>query len=236
MKLRNDFSISASPNTVSVTAGDEGTSTIGTAVTSGSAETVALAVSGLPSGATANLNPSQITAGQSSTLTINTGTAAAGTYTLTVTGTAASSTHSTTIALTVTPAEGCTGTAGSQLLGNPGFESGNVVWSATPAVIDGTNNGSAPHSGTFKAWLDGYGTTHTDTLSQTVTIPAGVQARRLTFYLHIDTAETTTTTAYDKLTVKAGTTTLATYSNLNKATGYSQKSFNLPAFTGQTVR
>jgi len=46
---------------------------------------------------------------------------------------------------------------------------------------------------------------------------------------------TTTTTAFDKLTVKAGTTTLATYSNLNKAAGYSQKSFNLSSFAGQNV-
>jgi len=43
----------------------------------------------------------------------------------------------------------------------------------------------------------------------------------VSFYLHIDSAETTTTVQYDKLTVKAGSTTLATYSNLNKATGYS---------------
>ena len=35
--------------------------------------------------------------------------------------------------------------------------------------------------------------------------------------------------------MKAGTTTLATYSNLNKATGYTQKSFNLSSFAGQTV-
>ena len=35
--------------------------------------------------------------------------------------------------------------------------------------------------------------------------------------------------------MKAGSTTLATYSNLNKASGYSQKSFNLSAFAGQTV-
>ena len=67
-----------------------------------------------------------------------------------------------------------------------------------------------------------------------MTIPAGCAAT-LTFYLHIDTAETTTTTAYDKLTVKAGSTTLATYSNLNKNTGYAQKSFNLSSFAGQTV-
>ncbi|MFB7509708.1 hypothetical protein ACFC0P_41035, partial [Streptomyces broussonetiae] len=75
---------------------------------------------------------------------------------------------------------------------------------------------------------------HTDTLSQSVTIPAGCKAT-LTFYLHIDSAETTTGTQYDKLTVTAGSQTLATYSNLNKATGYSQKTFDLSSLAGQTV-
>lgn len=85
-----------------------------------------------------------------------------------------------------------------------------------------------------KAWLDGYGSTHTDTLTQSVTVPSGCRAT-LTFWLHIDTAETTTASAYDKLTVTAGSTTLATYSNLNKATGYAQKSFDLSSFAGSTV-
>ena len=35
--------------------------------------------------------------------------------------------------------------------------------------------------------------------------------------------------------MKAGSTTLATYSNLNKASGYSLKSFNVSSFAGQTV-
>ena len=78
------------------------------------------------------------------------------------------------------------------------------------------STGEAAHAGSWKAWMDGYGTTHTDTLSQSVTIPAGCHAT-LTFYLHIDTAETDHHHAYDKLTVKAGSTTLATYSNLNTA-------------------
>ncbi|MDQ1742346.1 MAG: zinc metalloprotease ZmpA, partial [Pseudonocardiales bacterium] len=69
-----------------------------------------------------------------------------------------------------------------------------------------------------------------DTLSQSVSIPSGCVAT-FSFWLHIDTAETTTTTAYDTLTVKAGSTTLATYSNLNKNTGYVQKSFTVPAGT-----
>jgi len=58
----------------------------------------------------------------------------------------------------------------------------------------------------------------------------------LTFYLHIDTSETTTTTQFDKLTVAkvVGTTstTLATYSNLNHNTGYTQFSIPLTGVTG----
>ena len=64
--------------------------------------------------------------------------------------------------------------------------------------------------------------------------PAGCGAT-LSFYLHIDSAETTTSIAYDKLTVRIGSTTLATYSNLNKASGYTLRSFNVSAFAGQTV-
>jgi hypothetical protein len=71
-------------------------------------------------------------------------------------------------------------------------------------------------------------------VSQSVTIPAGCRAT-LTFYLHIDTSETTTSTAYDKLTVTAGSTTLATYSNLNANSGYAQKTFDLSSLAGQTV-
>jgi hypothetical protein len=80
--------------------------------------------------------------------------------------------------------------------------------------------------------LDGYGVTTTDTLSQSVKIPSGCHAS-LTFYLHINTAETTTSIAYDKLTVKAGSTTLVTCSNLN--TSYSQKTFSLSGYAGTTV-
>ena len=106
---------------------------------------------------------------------------------------------------------------------------------APPASIgDWSSYGQPAHAGTRKAWLDGYGTTHTDTLNQSVTIPAGCAAT-LTFWVHVDSAETTTSVQYDKLTVKAGSTTLATYSNLNKAAGYSQKSFNVSSFAGQTV-
>jgi hypothetical protein len=129
----------------------------------------------------------------------------------------------------------------SQLLLNPGFESGNVNWVATTGVI--TNSTSrTPRTGSWYAWLDGYGTTHTDSLYQQVTIPANATLATLNFYLKIDTAETTTTTAFDKLQVQIRNssntvlTTLATYSNLNKGTVYVLKSFNVTAFKGQTIR
>ena len=100
--ITNDFSISANPTSLSLAQSTRGTSTIGTAATSGVAQTVALSVSGVPSGATASLSPSSVTAGGSSTLTVDAGTAAPGPYTLTVTGTEGSAIHSTTISVTVT--------------------------------------------------------------------------------------------------------------------------------------
>jgi subtilisin family serine protease len=128
---------------------------------------------------------------------------------------------------------GCT--APGQKLGNPGFESSTAApWTATAGVID-SSSGQPARSGLKKAWLNGYGTTHTDTLSQTVTIPAGCSTATFSFWLRITTAETTSTIAYDRLTVAAGSTTLATYSNLNKNSTYTQKSFNLAGFAGQTV-
>ncbi|MGN5382055.1 hypothetical protein ACQ4WX_47940 [Streptomyces lasalocidi] len=142
---------------------------------------------------------------------------------------------STTFTWTVNPAGGGTCTGTGQKFGNPGFESGNTTWSASSGVIGQYGSqGEPPHSGTWDAWLDGYGSSHTDTLSQPVTIPTGCRAT-LSFYLHIDTAETTTSTAYDTLTVKAGTTTLATYSNLNATTGYTQKTLDVSSLAGQNV-
>jgi hypothetical protein len=128
----------------------------------------------------------------------------------------------------------------SQLLGNGGFESGTAApWTASASVVySGTQEPA--HAGSWDAWLDGYGTSHTDTLSQPVSLPSGCSAS-LSFWLHIDTAETSTSTAYDTLKValvnSSGTvlTTLATYSNLNAASGYSQRSFNLSGYAGQAV-
>jgi len=174
--------------------------------------------------------PGGITIG-SSTGTISGTPTAAGTFNVTATATAsAGGSGSTSFTFTITGGGGgCTG----QLLGNPGFEAATAApWTASAGVIDSSSSQPA-HGGAKKAWLDGYGTTHTDTLSQSVTIPAGCHGT-LSFYLHIDTAETTTTVQYDKLTVKAGSTTLATYSNLNKAAGYTLRSLDVSSLAGTT--
>jgi Subtilase family/Viral BACON domain len=186
-----------------------------------------------------SVSPASGTAPSTTTVSVNTSGLAAGTYNGAITITAAGATNSPlSVPVTLTVTSG----GAQQLLGNPGFESGNTIWVATAGVI--TNSASqAAHGGTWKAWLDGYGTTHTDTLRQTVTIPSTATTATLTFWLHIDSAETTTTTQFDRLQVQirnsSGATilsTLATYSNLNKAAGYSQKSFNLIAFAGQTIQ
>ncbi|MBC7276901.1 S8 family peptidase [Nocardioides sp.] len=122
--------------------------------------------------------------------------------------------------------------ATDNLLLNPGFESGATGWSASTGVIDSSSSTPA-RTGSYKAWLNGYGSTHTDTLSQSVTLPT--TGKTLSFYLRVITNETTTSRAYDKLTVKVGSTTLATYSNLNASSSYSLKSFSLGSFAGSTV-
>jgi hypothetical protein len=121
----------------------------------------------------------------------------------------------------------------AQLLGNGGLESGTAPWSATAGVVSSTANGESPRSGTRYAWLVGYGTTHTDILTQAVTIPANCSTARLTFWIKIGSADTGTV-IHDTLAVKNGPAVLATYSNLNR-TGYVQKSLNLSVYPGQKV-
>jgi parallel beta-helix repeat protein len=129
----------------------------------------------------------------------------------------------------------------ANILLNPGFESGNVNWSASPNVV--ITGGTQPaHTGTWKGFLGGNGVVSTDTLYQTVTIPADAKSASLSFWGHIETLETTTTVKYDTLTIQVQDAsgkvlnTLATYSNLDKNTGYVQKTFDLSAYKGQTIK
>jgi len=133
---------------------------------------------------------------------------------------------------------GGTGCTAAQLITNPGFETGSTSgWTETNSNGTSTVNSSSSepaHSGSYDAWLDGYGTTTTDTLAQTVTLPSGCAAYTLSFWLHIDSAASTTS-AFDTLTVTANGTTLATYSNTDAAAGYQQRTFSLAGYAGQSV-
>lgn len=231
-----DFSLSASPASLTVKQGTSGSSTITVTDTGGFTGSVTLSNSALPSGVTASFGTNPTTSTSVLTFTASS-SATTGTSTITITGTSGSLTHTTTVSLTISSA------SAQQLIGNPGFENGTntAPWTLTAGVI---NNSSAepPHSGSWDAWLDGYGTTHTDTATQTVTIPSTVTTATLSFWLHIDTAETTTTTAFDKLSIQVLNSsntvlaTLGTFSNLNHATGYQQHSFSMNSFIGQTVK
>jgi aminopeptidase S len=127
---------------------------------------------------------------------------------------------------------------GGNLLQNPGFESGAVNWTGTTGVI--TNSSSRPaHTGSYKAWLQGNGRSSTENLGQSVAIPATATAASLSLWIRIDTAETTSSTVYDTVKVQivdgSTTTTLATYSNLNKSSSYVQKTLDVTQYKGRTV-
>jgi PKD repeat protein len=175
----------------------------------------------------------------------NVGAYAGQAVTLKLTGVQANSVQTSFVtddyALNTSGSGGIGGCASEQLLGNPGFETGTAApWSASSGIINNSSS-EPPHSGSWDAWLDGYGTTHTDTLSQPISIPLSCMTATLSFWLHIDTAETSTTTAYDTLKVQvlnsSGTvlSTLHTYSNLDHVTGYLQHSFDLTPYIGQAI-
>jgi subtilase family serine protease len=212
-------------NTVTVTNPGSRTGTVGTATSLQiqASDSAGLALtytaSGLPTGLSINSSSGLISGTPS----------AAGTFNVTVT--AKDSTGASGSASFTWTISGTGGSCSGQKLTNPGFESGSTGWTASSGVIN--TDGAHSRTGSGYAWLDGYGTTHTDTLSQSVTLPAGCSAT-LSYYLSVSTSETTTTTAYDKLTVSVNGTAVQSFSNLNNG-GYAQRTVNLSGYAGQTV-
>ncbi|MCX4745232.1 putative Ig domain-containing protein [Kitasatospora sp. NBC_01287] len=228
----------AGGNTVTVTNPGSQSGTVGTAASlqvsasdSASGQTLSYSATGLPAGLSIN-SATGLVSGTPTT---------AGTASVTVT--AKDSTNaggSATFSWTVNPASGG-GCTSAQLLGNPGFETGTASpWTASTGVVADSSTEPA-HTGSYDAWLDGYGKATTDTLAQSVTLPTGCANYQLSYWLHVDTAETSKTTAYDTLKVQvlnsSGTVlgTVGSFSNLNHNTGYAQQTANLSAYAGQTV-
>jgi len=139
------FTIAASPNSVSVAQGNNGSSTITTSVYGGLSSAINLSATGQPSGVTVSFSPNPIAApgSGSSTMSITVGsTTATGTYPITVTGSATGSiTQTATVSLTVTAAGG----------------SGNFSLSASPTSVSvawgssGTSTITATPTGGFNS-------------------------------------------------------------------------------------
>jgi hypothetical protein len=100
-----DYSISVSPNSLTIQQGGSASLTITVTSFNGFNSVVNLVVSGCPTGATCTLSPTSVTppsgSSATSTLSINAGSAAVNTYALTVTGTSGSLTHSATVSLAI---------------------------------------------------------------------------------------------------------------------------------------
>jgi hypothetical protein len=163
-------------------------------------------------------------------------------YSVTVTATDTTGAHgSATFSWNISSSGGsCTS---QQLISNGGFSNGSLTpWTATSGVLASTSEGapSYPTSDKYLAWLDGYGGAHTDTLQQTVTVPASCTAGTLTFWLYIN-SDDPTGKAYDTFTTQvvnsSGTVlaTLGTLSNQNEGSGYVEHSYSLGNYAGQTI-
>jgi subtilase family serine protease len=106
-----NFSVSASPTSVTVTQGSSGTSAITVTSSGGFNSATTLSASGLPSGVTATFSTNPVTppanGSATSTLTLTASSSATvGTATVTITGTSGSTSHSATITLTVNASSG----------------------------------------------------------------------------------------------------------------------------------
>jgi Zn-dependent metalloprotease len=129
---------------------------------------------------------------------------------------------------------------GTNLILNPGFESGTTPWVVSGQVTRST--GAFPHSGVAYMIINGVNST-SGTLYQTVTIPSG--GGNLSFWLNITTSEAAGASVFDRLFIEIRSTggtllaTLTTFSNQNSGTAGAyvlRGPYNLSSFAGQTVR
>ena len=160
-----DFTISASPASQSVDAGNSTTYTATLSALNGFSGTVNLTAGGLPSGTTASFSPSWISGSGDSILTVSTaaGSAASSSSTLSITGTSGTLMHSATVTLNVTTAGSSTNVISIDFVGL-----GTAMGSAEQAgVLPKTNwnNATGAVSSAPLALVDETGTSTNVTVS-----------------------------------------------------------------------
>ncbi|MGW9436978.1 M4 family metallopeptidase [Streptomyces sp. NPDC055607] len=123
---------------------------------------------------------------------------------------------------------------GGNALANGGFEQGTSGWTQSDSIITNSSLQTA-RDGSWYAWMMGYGADAVESLSQPSVAVPSTGTPKLTFWLKVSTQESGST-AYDTLKVNVNGTTLATYSNANAGSGYVQKTVDLSAYKGRTVK
>ncbi|MCZ4122744.1 M28 family peptidase [Streptomyces sp. H39-S7] len=140
----NDFSMTLSPASGTVQQGGSVTTTVGTTTTTGTAQSVTLTASGLPSGVSATFNPATVQSGQSSVLTLSaTANAAPGASTVVVKG------QGTTLSHTVDYALNVGGTT-------PGTDPPNINVANVQAHLTQLNTIASQNGGNRRAGSGGY--------------------------------------------------------------------------------
>jgi len=103
-----DFTLSATPGSQTVNAGDSAFYTVSTSALNGFNGTVTLSASGPGGDIFVDLSPGSITGAGSASLSVSTSsTTSAGTYFISITGTSGSLSHSTSVSITVNSSGGC---------------------------------------------------------------------------------------------------------------------------------
>lgn len=240
----SDFSVSATPASLTVAQGNSGSYTVSVAAISGYTGTVNLTLSGQPVGATPTFTPVSIIGSGSSTLAISVaGTVPAGSYPLIITASDGTTTHSVSVTLVVvaldftlsaTPASQTVtaGTTASYVIAvgslNGFTDTVSLSATVTPSVSGGPIASISPAS------LAGSGTASLTVTSAAFTTPAGTYTITITgtspTLTHTTTVTLTLNAAAD-FTISASPSSQTVAAGTNA--GYAVTVGSLNTFNGQ---
>jgi len=121
--------------------------------------------------------------------------------------------------------------AGSRGVVNGDFESGTGGWDQTADVIRA--DGQYSNDGLGYAWLGGFGTTHTDSLSQRITVPS-VGRPSVRFALRVNSDDTSAAN-HDALQLTVDGHAVRTFTPAQSGPKYVGESVDLTPYRGRTV-